>query len=73
MPKKKISDQTSSQFLNRPSSAFDLVLKLLIKITKKYLFIDALSRAKFYICFVILLSLIGEFVSLPNHYYFVQV
>lgn len=74
MSKKNFNNsQTSNQFINRILSTLNFFIKILIQIGRKYLFIDILNRVKIYICFIILLSLIGSYFSLPNHYYFVQV
>lgn len=67
------SESNTPHLVAAPSTVTDIVLGMATQLARKYLFIDPRRRAMFYLIAVFLLSIVGEFVTLPDHYYLVKV
>uniref|UniRef100_A0A915EHX4 Uncharacterized protein n=1 Tax=Ditylenchus dipsaci TaxID=166011 RepID=A0A915EHX4_9BILA len=55
-----------------PSTGMDTFLEICTQFARKYLFLDVSTRAIVYLVFVLVLSLIAEYIPLPMDYYLTQ-
>lgn len=63
----------TARILNGPTNLSDICLGILLQAARKYLFADVKIKVVAYLIIVLVLSIISDYVKLPETFYFVQV